>query len=76
MVSALLMPLMLVSLCHLFLAQGSLEFGKGFISDLYLDGKLMSGGGLFGGVLAIGLTSDVSVYGAYSVFILGFAFLP
>lgn len=73
-VSALLMPLMLGSLCHLFLAQGSLEFGKGFISDLYLDGKLMSGGGLFGGVLAIGLTSAVSVYGAYPVFILGFAF--
>ncbi|NCC69160.1 MAG: hypothetical protein EOM14_13400, partial [Clostridia bacterium] len=73
-VSALLMPLMLGSFCHLFLVQGSLEFVKGFISDLYLDGKLMSGGGLIGGVLAIGLTSAVSVYGAYPVFILGFVF--
>ena len=73
-VSALLTPLMLGAFCHLAFSTDNLEFAKGIVSDLYLDGKLMSGGGLVSGILAIALDSAVSIYGAYPVFFLGFVF--
>lgn len=73
-ISALLTPLFFGAFCHLFLAGDVIEFSKHVVKDLYKQGVEMKGGGLLGGLLAMGLNSAVSVYGAYPVFFFGFVF--
>ncbi|MBR4157359.1 MAG: DNA translocase FtsK [Oscillospiraceae bacterium] len=73
-VSAMLLPLLLGSLCHLFsggLAEKGLKFAA-YLRRLYETGGLMASGGLIGGCLADGLRKLFSVYGAAPVLIIAF----
>lgn len=71
--AAMLMPLFFGAICHLFSA-GGMEFSKSIISLLYTSGGLMASGGVLSGLLAMGLKSAVSVYGAVPVLLIGFIF--
>ncbi len=73
-VSALFMPLFLGSLYHLFSAGIELPMSKTIFSSLFESGKAMTSGGVLSGLLAIGLKSVVSIYGALPVFIIGLMF--
>ena len=74
LVSALLLPLLLGALCHLFsggLAEKGLKFAE-YLRALYETGGKMASGGLLGGGLADGLRKLFSVYGAAPVLIIAF----
>lgn len=73
-VSALLLPLLLGALCHLF-SGGLAEKGLGFaeyLRRLFETGGQMASGGFLGGGLADGLRKLFSVYGAAPVLIIAF----
>jgi len=70
-VSALFMPLFLGALFHLFSVGIDWQMSKAIYTNLYESGKAMSSGGVLSGLLAIGLKSVVSVYGALPVFVIG-----
>lgn len=74
LVSALLAPLFLGALYHLFSKGVNIAFGKTVVTELYKSGKLMSSGGLLSGLLAMGLKSAVSIYGAVPVLVIGLVF--
>jgi S-DNA-T family DNA segregation ATPase FtsK/SpoIIIE len=74
-VSALMTPVFLGGLLHLFLgASADMTFEAGIIRRLYETGVDMQSGGVVSGILAMGFKSAVSVYGAAPVFLLGFLF--
>ena len=73
-VSALMLPLFLGAIYHLFSAANEIEFTKSIISVLYKNGKEMTSGGVLSGLLAMGLKSAVSIYGAAPVFTVGLIF--
>ncbi|MBP8639476.1 MAG: DNA translocase FtsK [Oscillospiraceae bacterium] len=69
-----MVPLFLGALFNLFSAAAELEFSKSIISELYKSGAEMSSGGVLSGLLAMGLNSAVSIYGATPVFAFGLLF--
>ncbi len=73
-VSALMLPLFLGSIYHLFSTGTEIEFSKSIISVLYKSGQGMTSGGVLSGLLAMGLKSAVSIYGAAPVFTVGLIF--
>lgn len=73
-ISALMLPLFLGAIYHLFSTGTEIEFSKSIISVLYKTGEAMTSGGVLAGLLAIGLKSAVSIYGAAPVFTLGLIF--
>ena len=73
-VSALLTPLLLGSVYHIFSAGADLEFSKTIFKTLYDSGKAMASGGVISGILAVSFKSAVSIYGAVPVFLIGFVF--
>jgi len=73
-ISALLTPLFLGAMYHLFSPGAQIEFSKSIISLLYKSGAEMTSGGVLSGLLAIGMKSAVSIYGAAPVFTLGLIF--
>ena len=73
-VSSLLAPLFLGSIFHIFSAAADIEFSKSVITELYKSGADLVGGGVLSGLLAMGLKSAVSIYGAAPVFVIGFLF--
>ncbi|MEG2525651.1 MAG: DNA translocase FtsK [Oscillospiraceae bacterium] len=73
-VSALLTPLFLGAFFHLFSSEASLEFSKAIFAQLYKSGGEMLSGGVLSGILALGLKSAVSIYGAFPVFFIGLLF--
>ena len=73
-ISALMLPLFLGSLYHLFSAAADIQFSKTIVTELYKSGGELSSGGLISGLLAMGLKSAVSIYGAAPVFTLGLIF--
>ncbi|MFB0921844.1 MAG: DNA translocase FtsK, partial [Oscillospiraceae bacterium] len=73
-VSALMLPLFLGSIYHLFSVGTEIEFSKSIISVLYKSGQEMTSGGVLSGLLAMGLKSAVSIYGAAPVFTVGLIF--
>ncbi len=73
-VSALLSPLFLGALYHLFSKSSDLELSKELISALYKSGTALESGGLISGLLALVLKPAVSIYGAFPVFFLGLIF--
>lgn len=73
-VSSLLAPLLLGSIFHIFSAGADIEFSKSVISELYKSGAELTSGGVLSGLLAMGLKSAVSIYGAAPVFVLAFIF--
>ena len=74
LVFALLTPLFLGALYHLFSKGVNIPFGKTVVTELYKSGKLMSSGGLLSGLFAMGLKSAVSIYGAVPVLAIGLVF--
>jgi S-DNA-T family DNA segregation ATPase FtsK/SpoIIIE len=74
MVSALLSPLFLGALYHLFSKSTDLELSKEVFFALYKSGTLLESGGLISGLLALVLKPAVSIYGAFPVFFLGLIF--
>jgi S-DNA-T family DNA segregation ATPase FtsK/SpoIIIE len=73
-ISALMTPLFLGAIFHLFSAGADTVFDKTVLSVLYKSGSAMASGGVLSGLFAIGLKSAVSIYGAAPVFVLGFIF--
>lgn len=73
-ISALMAPLFLGALFHLFSSGTDITFSKSIVSDLYKSGEAMSSGGVISGLLAMGLKSAVSIYGAMPVFAVGLIF--
>lgn len=73
-ISALLAPIFLGGLVHLFINTTDVEFTSAALASLYSSGKLMESGGLLSGLIAFGLNEAVSIYGAAPVFFLGFVF--
>ncbi len=73
-ISALIMPLFLGAIYHLFSTGTEIEFSKSIISVLYISGEEMTSGGVLSGLLAMGLKSAVSIYGAAPVFTVGLIF--
>ena len=72
--SSLLTPLFLGAMYHLFSPGAQIEFSKSIVSLLYKSGAEMTSGGVLSGLLAIGMKSAVSIYGAAPVFTLGLIF--
>ena len=72
-VSALLCPVFLGALYHLFVSD-VLSFDAGTLTSLYGSGLKLASGGVIGGSAAIGLNAAVSIYGAVPVFIVGLAY--
>ncbi len=73
-VSALMTPLFLGSLYHLFSSGTDIGFTKSVVFELYKTGAETSSGGVLSGLLAMGLKSAVSIYGAAPVFTVGLIF--
>ena len=73
-VSALMTPLFLGAVYHLFSAGADAELSTTVFKTLYTSGKAMASGGVLSGFLSVGLKSAVSIYGAMPVFLLGFVF--
>lgn len=73
-VSALLVPLFLGALFHLFSSEAEVQFTKSIVSELFKSGETMSSGGVVSGLLAMCLKSAVSIYGAAPVFAVGLLF--
>ena len=73
-ISALMLPLFLGAIYHLFSTGEEIAFSKSIISVLYKSGIEMTSGGVLSGLLAMGLKSAVSIYGAAPVFTVGLIF--
>jgi len=73
-ISALMTPLFLGAMTHVFSSGTDIQFSKSIISELYKSGTAMSSGGVISGLVAMGLKSAVSIYGAAPVFAIGFIF--
>ncbi|MEA4896523.1 MAG: DNA translocase FtsK [Oscillospiraceae bacterium] len=73
-VSTLMLPLFLGAIYHLFSKSAEIEFSKSIISVLYKSGQEMTSGGVLSGLLAMGMKSAVSIYGAAPVFTVGIIF--
>lgn len=73
-ISSLMTPLFLGAVYHIFSAGADIQFSKTIISQLYKSGAEMSSGGVFSGLVAMGLKSAVSIYGAAPVFLVGFIY--
>lgn len=72
--SSLMVPLFLGALFHLFSSEAAVQFSKSIFSELYKSGEAMSSGGIVSGLVAMGLKSAVSIYGAVPVFAIGLLF--
>lgn len=72
--SALLAPVFLGAVYHLFSVGADWELGKDIIKRLYESGAGMTTGGVISGLLALVLKPAVSIYGALPVFALAFIF--
>ncbi len=72
--SALLFPVFLGSVYHLFSIGSDWELNKDIIKQLYESGAAMTTGGVISGLLALILKPAVSIYGALPVFALSFVF--
>ncbi|MDR0381622.1 MAG: DNA translocase FtsK [Oscillospiraceae bacterium] len=72
---ALLFPLGLGALAHLFAPSEETVWSFAMLGALMDDGLLLRGGGLLGGVLALSFRAVFSVVGAAAVFIAGLLFL-
>ncbi len=73
--SMLLLPVLFSAMIHLVLAPyqaSNLEF-KLIVGDLFQSGRELAGGGVFGGLLADGLSMAFSIYGAMPILIGFFA---
>lgn len=68
---ALLFPLLMGCLLHLFMAGGTYEWGFAMVKELWVDGQALGSGGVISGILAIGFTAVFSKLGSEIVFILG-----
>ena len=67
--SMLILPVLFAAVCHLF-AGGSPAPGaeiKLMVGDLFMDGRALDSGGVFGGLLAEGLRMAFSIYGAMPI---------
>ena len=73
-VSALLVPLFLGALFHLFSSEAEVQFSKTIVTELFKSGETLSSGGVVSGLLAMCLKSAVSIYGAVPVFAVGLLF--
>ena len=63
-----MLPIVFGAIAHLLFSRTALELGGDFgklVTGLYAEGKLMEGGGLIAGLLAMALESMFSVYGAF-----------
>ena len=63
-----MLPIMFGAMAHLLFSRTALELGgklTPLIEGLYAEGKLLEGGGLVSGLLAMALESMFSVYGAF-----------
>lgn len=63
-----MLPIVFGAIAHLLFSRTALELGGDFgklVTGLYAEGKLMEGGGLISGLLAMALESMFSVYGAF-----------
>lgn len=72
--SALMTPLFLGAMYHIFSSGADIKFTKSIITVLYKSGAEMASGGVLSGLTAMGLKSAVSIYGAAPVFTVGFIF--
>ncbi|MEG2420529.1 MAG: DNA translocase FtsK, partial [Oscillospiraceae bacterium] len=70
LVSALLLPLLLGALLHLFLAKGDYPWSLGMVADLWKSGVLLESGGVCSGLLALGFAQVFSKVGTSIVFII------
>ncbi len=73
-ISALITPVFLGAVFHAFSSGADIQFSKSVITELYSSGAVMSSGGVFSGLVSMGLESAVSIYGAAPVFVIGFVF--
>lgn len=71
---ALLAPIFLGAVYHLFSVGADWELGKGIVKELYESGKAMTTGGVISGSIAMVLKPAVSIYGALPVFAIAFIF--
>ncbi len=67
---ALLFPLLMGCLLHLFLSKGEYPWSWSMIKSLWADGQMLQSGGVVSGVLAIAFTAVFSRLGSEIVFIL------
>ena len=73
--SALVLPLLLGSLCHMFLCKETYESSIGIVKDLWISGKAMASGGVIAGVLAEGSAAVFSKMASAIMFVLLFVIL-
>ncbi len=74
-VSALLLPLIFGSFAHIVFCKETITFAQGFpavCKALFATGKAMHSGGFIAGLIAMGLHSAVSAYGAVPILVLLF----
>lgn len=71
---ALLAPVFLGAVYHLFSYGADWELSKAIFKQLYTSGMEMTTGGVVSGILALLLKPAVSIYGALPVFAIGFIF--
>jgi S-DNA-T family DNA segregation ATPase FtsK/SpoIIIE len=74
LVATLLLPLFLGALTHLVAISSSFEMSWAAVKELYTLGTAMKCGGMISGLLAIGLKSAFSVYGAFPLLLVVFLF--
>ncbi len=72
MICAFLLPILLAAILHLFLYRFELSENDlvEMAHELFAEGTELESGGVFGGILAIGLERALSVYGAAPVLII------
>ncbi|MEG2097177.1 MAG: DNA translocase FtsK, partial [Pseudoflavonifractor sp.] len=68
---ALLLPVLMGSLLHLFLAKGAYTWSLQMVKDLWTQGIALQSGGVFSGVMALGFTAVFSKLGSQIVFLIG-----
>ena len=72
---ALLLPVLLGGMLHILLARGEYAWTAELIKQLWTEGQSVKGGGVLGGVLALGLSAAFSPIGAGVIFVLAMAVL-
>ena len=73
--SSLLLPLLLGSLCHMFLCKEVYESSIGIVKDLWLSGKELASGGVIAGALAEGFVAVFSKTASAIIFAVLFVVL-
>ena len=73
--STLVLPLLLGSLCHMFLCREAYESSIGIVKDLWISGKGLASGGVISGALAEGSVAVFSKTASAIIFVILFVVL-